>query len=200
MRSGHICDGESLQDSKRVLTWHDEFPYRFWIGSLRTITGSQIIQSFEVQRLKRDAPNPSLKEQRLRLNLISNVVDQNNNTLTAGKFRSLPLGEILIERAELLMAALQRESWKLGSVTLIKDSQVRNSKNKVKREMIENSIIKGANVDDAILIAKIYVDQCKISTVRAAQRTADYLGVEVKLVHVALKIARRNMWLTSIGS
>jgi hypothetical protein len=49
-------------------------------------------------------------------------------------------------------------------------------------------------------VAKIYVDQCNISTVRAAQRTADYLGVDTNLVHVALKIARRNKWLTSSGS
>jgi hypothetical protein len=85
-------------------------------------------------------------------------------------------------------------------VILINESRTRNSSSKTQPTKNVTSAISGANSDDAILIAKIYVDQCNISTVRAAQRTADYLGVDTNLVHVALKIARRNKWLTSSGS
>jgi hypothetical protein len=125
---------------------------------------------------------------------------ENPSAISAGELRRLPLGEILMERAELLMATLQRESRRKDSVILINESRTRNSSSKNQSSKNRNSAISGANSDDAILVAKIYVDQCNISTVRAAQRTADYLGVDTNLVHVALKIARRNKWLTSSGS
>ena len=83
---------------------------------------------------------------------------------------------------------------------MINETRNRNSSTKSQPNKNISSAILGANSDDAILVAKIYVDQCNISTVRAAQRTADYLGVDTNLVHVALKIARRNKWLTSSGS
>ncbi len=199
MLSGQIYDGDSLETSHRVLTWHDEAPYRFWIASTRTESGSQVIQSFEIQRLRLKSLRPSQDEQKSRLKLISNTAE-NPSAISAGELRRLPLGEILIERAELLMATLQRESRRKDSVILINESRTRNSSPKNQSNKNRNSAISGANSDDAILVAKIYGDQCNISTVRAAQRTADYLGVDTNLVHVALKIARRNKWLTSSGS
>ena len=199
MLSGQIYDGDSLETSNRVLTWHDEAPYRFWIASTRTESGSQVIQSFEIQHLRSKSLRPSQDEQKSRLKLISNIAE-NPSAISAGELRRLPLGEILMERAELLMATLQRESRRKDSVILINESRTRNSSSKNQSSKNRNSAISGANSDDAILVAKIYVDQCNISTVRAAQRTADYLGVDTNLVHVALKIARRNKWLTSSGS
>lgn len=199
MLSGQIYDGDSLESSNRVLTWHDEAPYRFWIASHRTQSGSQVIQSFEIQQLKAKSLRPSQEEQKNRLRLISNIAE-NGSAISAGELRKLPLGEILMERAELLMATLQRESRRNDSVILINETKTRNSSIKGQSNRIISSAISGANSDDAILVAKIYVDQCNISTVRAAQRTADYLGVQTTLIHVALKIARRNKWLTSSGS
>jgi hypothetical protein len=199
MLSGQIYDGDSLESSNRVLTWHDEAPYRFWIASHRTQSGSQVIQSFEIQQLKAKSLRPSQEEQKNRLKLISNIAE-NGSAISAGELRRLPLGEILMERAELLMATLQRESRRNDSVILINETKTRNSSTKSQSNRSISSAISGANSDDAILVAKIYVDQCNISTVRAAQRTADYLGVDTTLIHVALKIARRNKWLTSSGS
>lgn len=199
MLSGQIYDGDSLEASSRVLTWHDESPYRFWIASYKTQSGNQVIQSFEIQQLKSKALRPSQEEQKSRLKLIS-TNSENSSAITAGELRRLPLGEILIERAELLMATLQRESRRKDSVVLINESRTRDSSSKSQASKNISSSISGANSDDAILVAKIYVDQCNISTVRAAQRTAEFLGVDTNLVHVALKIARRNKWLTSSGS
>jgi len=199
MLSGQIYDGDYLQTSNRVLTWHDESPYRYWIGSHRTPSGTQVIQSFEIQRLKAKSLKPSQEELKGRLKLITNYSDS-SSVITAGELRKLPLGEILLERAELLMATLQRESRKKDSVILISESRTRNSLSISTNSKSQNSEISGANSEDAILIAKFYVDQCSISTGRAAQRTAEYLGVETNLVHVALKIARRRKWLTSSGS
>jgi hypothetical protein len=98
------------------------------------------------------------------------------------------------------MATLQRESRRKDSVILISENRTRNSSSVSSNTKSQASAILGANSEDAILIAKIYVDQCSVSTGRAAQRTAEYLGVETNLVHVALKIARRRKWLTSSGS
>jgi hypothetical protein len=199
MLSGQIYDGDSLETSNRVLTWHDEAPYRFWIASCKTQSGTQVIQSFEIQQLKAKSLRPSQEEQTSRLKLITNS-PENSSPISAGELRRLPLGEILMERAELLMATMQRESRRKDSVILINENKTRDSSSKSHSGRNTGSAISGANSDDAILIAKIYVDQCNISTVRAAQRTADYLGVDTNLVHVALKIARRNKWLTSSGS
>ncbi len=199
MLSGQIYDGDSLESSNRVLTWHDEHPYRFWIASYKTQSGSQAIASFEIQQLKSNSLRPSQEEQKSRLKLVF-TNSEGDSAITAGELRRLPLGEILIERAELLMATLQRESRRKDSVVLISESRTRNSSSKSRSSKNIPSSISGANSDDAILVAKIYVDQCNISTVRAAQRTAEYLGVDANLVHVALKIARRNKWLTSAGS
>jgi aspartate 1-decarboxylase len=63
----------------------------------------------------------------------------------------------------------------------------------------EKKII-GANGADAVLIAKIYADLCVVSNSRAVQRTAELLNVEPALVTTALRIARRNKWLTSSGA
>ena len=199
MLSGQFYDGDSLESSTRVLTWHDESPYRYWIASHKSSSGSQVIQSFEIQLLKAKSLRPSQEEQKMRLKLILNIADS-NSSISAGELRRLPLGEILMERAELLMATLQRESRGKNSVTLIHEKQTRTSTPKNQPSRKVSSAITGANSDDAILVAKIYVDQCNISTVRAAQRTADFLGVQTNLVHVALKNARRNEWLTSSGS
>ena len=197
MFSGQIYDGDSLQTSNRVLTWHDESPYRYWIGSHRTPSGTQVIQSFEIQRLKAKSLKPSQEELKGRIKLITNYSDS-SSVITAGELRKLPLGEILLERAELLMATLQRESRRKDSVILLNENRTRNSLGANSKS--QSTGISGANSEDAILIAKIYVDQCSVSTGRAAQRTAEYLGVETNLVHVALKIARRRKWLTSSGS
>jgi hypothetical protein len=75
MLSGQIYDGDSLETSHRVLTWHDEAPYRFWIASTRTESGSQVIQSFEIQRLRLKSLRPSQDEQKSRLKLISNTAE-----------------------------------------------------------------------------------------------------------------------------
>lgn len=199
MLSGHIYDGESLQISKRVLTWHDESQYRYWVGSCRAESGNQVIQSFEIQLLDLNPELPSSDELRIRLRLISNNFE-NANALSASEFRRLPLGEILMERAQHLMARMQYENKRSKSVVLLKENSIRNSNRKTPRKSLHESAISGANSDDAILVAKIYVDQCNMSNVRAAQRTAEYLSVESNLIHVALKIARRNGWLTSVGS
>jgi hypothetical protein len=63
----------------------------------------------------------------------------------------------------------------------------------------EKKII-GANSADSILIAKVYADLCDVSTTKVAQRTADTLGIDPDLVSMALRIARRNKWLTSSGA
>lgn len=198
MLTGHMFDGDSLQSSKRVITWHDESPYRFWIGSFRSDSGAHILQSLEIQLVAPSSLRPSKEEQKMRLKLIPTLT-QDTKGLSASEFRKLPLGEILMERAEALMFSLQREYARGNAVVLLRDQSVRNRSGQDNSKKT-SKLISGANSDDAILIAKIYTDHCSVSTVRAAQRTAEYLKVDTNLVHVALKIARRNEWLTSSGS
>lgn len=198
MISGQIYDGDSLESSNRVLTWHDDQSFRYWISSFRTAGGSQGIQSFEIQQLQHSR-KPSLNELKSRLKLVQSSSD-NPSLITAGRLRKLPLGEILVERARLLMETIQRETQGQKAVSFISGPRTQDSSTLIGARHRVRPAILGASSDDAIFVAKVYVDQCKISTARAAQRTADYLGVNANLVHVALKIARRNMWLTSFGS
>ena len=90
MLTGHMFDGDSLQSSKRVLTWHDESPYRFWIGSVRSDSGAHILQSLEIQLVASSSLRPSKEEQKMRLKLIPTLT-QDAKGLSASEFRKLPL-------------------------------------------------------------------------------------------------------------
>lgn len=199
MKSGHIFDGETLENSNKVLTWHDEAGYRFWIGAVMSRSGSWSIVSLEIQTLSQNLARPSKEELKTRLKLMV-VASESTIDFTASLFRNLPLGEVFFERAELLMSIRSRESLNLGRIRLV-DEATRNKgmRQSSKRRGLSQRLISGASTTDSILVAKIYADQCIVSTVRAAQRTAEFLGVETSLVHVCLKIARRNGWLTSNG-
>lgn len=200
MKSGHIFDGETLDSSHSVLTWHDEAGHRFWIGAIMSKSGSWSIVSLEIQTLPQNLARPSKDELKTRLKLMV-AASESTTEFTASLFRNLPLGEVFIERAEMLMAIRSRESLNLGRIRLVDDA-ARNKglRQSSKRHGQSQRLISGASTSDSILVAKIYADQCVVSTVRAAQRTAEFLGVETSLVHVCLKIARRNGWLTSNGS
>jgi hypothetical protein len=50
------------------------------------------------------------------------------------------------------------------------------------------------------LIAKLYCQQSESGGRNSAKSTAEMLGIETSLVHTALRIARRNKWLTSLGA
>jgi hypothetical protein len=57
-----------------------------------------------------------------------------------------------------------------------------------------------ANSKDALLISKVYSQFSTSGNSRPASGTARFLGIEVKIVYVAVRIARKNGWLTSEGT
>jgi hypothetical protein len=58
----------------------------------------------------------------------------------------------------------------------------------------------GATKRDAIFIAFVYAQQVQAGSKQPAVRTASLLGLNIKQVYVAVRIARRNDWLTSGGA
>ena len=53
---------------------------------------------------------------------------------------------------------------------------------------------------DAIVIAKVYAEQSESGHKRPAKKVAELLNLETSIVYVAVRVARKNGWLTSQGS
>jgi hypothetical protein len=60
-------------------------------------------------------------------------------------------------------------------------------------------IPKSSSNKDSIIISKIYADFSKRGTYLIAARVAEHLKIDVSTVHAAVRVARKNGWLTSVG-
>lgn len=57
-----------------------------------------------------------------------------------------------------------------------------------------------ASNTDSIVIAKVYAEQSESGHKRPAKKVAELLNLDASMVYVAVRIARKNGWLTSAGS
>jgi hypothetical protein len=144
-------------------------------------------------------PNPkpvSETEGKLRAKVASLSMPNaaNMQVLNSTVVRQIPWGDLISSHSSILAENLRSNNLKVRSI-----DSARKEKVPVVLDDREKKII-GANSADSILIAKVYADLCDVSTTRVAQRTADTLGIDPDLVSMALRIARRNKWLTSSGA
>jgi len=195
MKSGLVRTHQSLENALEYLTWHDIAPYRYWLGSKRGKNRGLNAVSLEIQFVG-DNPKPvSETESKLRARIASLSMPSSSNlkSLNSIEIRQIPWGDLIASHSTMLSEGIRSDQ-----------SQVKNIKSKVRRSSEpqdrDNMRITGANNRDSILIAKVYADLCFISPVMVAQRTADALGIKKELVTMALRIARRNKWLTSLGT
>ena len=162
MKSGIVMTQPSLQKAMEFLTWHDEAPFRYWIGSKRGKQEGLSAISLEIQYVGSNPKPVSETEGKLRARVASISMPSSSNLQP------------------------NIDSARKGKPSVYLDDRSKK--------------IIGANGADAILIAKIYADLCVVSNNRAVQRTAEILNVDSSLVTMALRIARRNKWLTSSGA
>jgi hypothetical protein len=189
-----------------AVTWHDVEPLRIWVGSRRQLQsgGARVTVSVDFQYLGAISKDPSSAERKARLELL-NVTHLDSNSaseLDAIAIRTFAVGQILEEHAKLIGEAVfkleSRPSHRLSVVGDVTTTSSRKNKtrgrNQSHRELLGNS-----NADN-ILISYVYARQFEAGATKLAKRTADLLGIDVGVVHVALKIARRNGWVTSLGA
>jgi hypothetical protein len=202
-KSGIIYKGGSRAGLGDVITWHDQDELRVWIHSREGFHGRYEV-GIEIQVIGPDTRQPSEEEKRARLKLAT--LKQNSEStdgLRALTMRTLPTGALMAEHSQMVGNVVnQNLSSSTKRVELVEEVTSKNINNKVvfRWDTAEELKQEGAKSADTILIAKIYEIQQAGGTKRLALRTAELLGVDVSVVHVAVQIARRHGWLTSRGT
>ena len=196
MKSGIVITQPSMQKAMEFLTWHDVAPYRYWVGSKRGKQEGLSAVSLEIQFVGQNPKPVSETEGKLRARVASLSMPNlaNIQVLNSTVMRQIPWGDLIASHSSILAENLRTNNLKVRSI-----DSARKTKPAVRLDDREERII-GANGPDAILIAKVYADLCVVSTNRVAQRTGEILEIDSDLVSMALRIARRNKWLTSSGA
>jgi hypothetical protein len=189
-----------------AITWHDIEPLRIWVGSRRLVQsgGARVTVSIDFQYLGKIRRDPSAAERKSRLELL-NVVQPDSNSQTdldSIAIRQFPVGRILEEHSKIIgEEVFKMEGPSSQKLNLVSDFVTTSSRRDHKRpKNHEGHELLGNSNSDNILIAFVYARQFAAGATKLSKRTADLLGVDVGVVHVALKIARRNGWITSLGA
>jgi hypothetical protein len=203
---GLVTAGGPVQALDAAVTWHDVPPLRIWVGSrvLDGGSGVRVAVSIDFQFMGETHRDPSVAERKARLELL-NVIHANPNhrpDLDAITIRQFPVGSILEEHSQLI----GEQVFKYGSpdafrLNMVSDVTTFSSRrdSKTVRDGQVREVLSNSNSDN-ILIAYVYAQQFAAGATKLSKRTAELLGIDVSVVHVALKIARRNGWITSEGA
>jgi len=198
MESGIVFAGGSKTQLKDVLTWHDSQGRRIWLHSRQTSESARTYISLSVQTFSNKLPKVSDEEKRTRMKLAAMHEYQSGTGISATSMREIATGEIIQIHSRLLMSEMINQSMD-KKIQLVSEIQSRTTSSHrfFKFDTAEEM---GADGKDAILIAKLYCQQSESGGRNSAKSTAEMLGIETSLVHTALRIARRNKWLTSLGA
>lgn len=214
-QSGIVYTSAGESSPKDFITWHDQLPYRYWLHS-RLVeeekgAPSYRILSFESQWIgKKGQAEPDKMELALRMDLaVIRIGGANVEKLTPTAFRNIQLGALLEAHSSLLTSKRFKASTKKKKqVQLVKTFETETYRSlflnddgslKEPAPRVRNLEL-GASKRDAIFIAYLYAQQVEAGSNQPALRTANLLGLELKQVYVAVRIARRNEWLTSGGA
>ena len=179
--------------------------YRVWIGAKQVNGVVEGFRELTIQSFKDGYWNILDEEVRARLQLLKvNEIGEKSQgtevTLTSDLFRNLRIGEILETHARAISSALSEDSNKGegNKIRLYKPSIVRYSYMKFPESVLPKGVkaeIK-YDSDNAILLAKLYCWLAETSESKLAKRTASILGIDVAIVHSAVKTARKQGWMT----
>lgn len=197
MQSGIVFAGGSKSQLKDVLTWHDGQGRRVWLHSRQVSESARMYLSLSVQTFSDKLPKVSEEEKRSRMKLAAMHEYQSGAEISATSMREIAIGQIIQIHSRLVMSELINQSMD-KKIQLVSDIQSRITVDRVFR--LDSAEEMGADGKDAILIAKVYCQQSESGGRNLAKSTAEMLGIETSLVHTALRIARRNKWLTSLGA
>ena len=203
---GLVVSSAKIHSLDAAVTWHDIEPLRIWVGSRRLLQsgGARVTVSIDFQYIGRIRRDPSTVERKARLELLSVVQPDSNaqTDLDSIAIRQFPVGRILEEHSKIIgEEVFKLESSGSQRLNLVSDFVTTSSRRDHKRpKNQEGRELLGNSNGDNILIAFVYARQFAAGATKLSKRTADLLGVDVGIVHVALKIARRNGWITSLGA
>ena len=202
MKAGIFYSKASKSMPSDLITWHDRLPLRIFIHSREMSDGSRSIISLTSQFVGQKPVKVSEEEKNLRIKLAAHAPSVENKGVTSLQMRNLPIGQILEEHSEMIASNLQRigknQNPEISLVTQIQSV----SKERLKLNKIDtpSEIAQlGANSGDAILISMIYALMYSTGPSKVAKRTADFMQIDLETVRTAVRIARRNEWLTSEG-
>jgi len=206
------------------LTWHDSRGFRVWVHS-RFFTDGYKQVAIEVQGIGQDVPAISELELSSRLELAAlRAVTEASPTVGPGAFRNIAVGQIIETHSRLIDKHRRKQELAANNkIRIVKKIEVERvniestnepkhkgfaqagSKDAVankwttKNPKVSNLELR-ATARDSIFIAYVYAEQVKTGSRQAALRTANLLGIEVSLVYVAVRRARKKGWLTSTGT
>ena len=203
MSSGIVYSGASSNSLGDVLTWHDLVGRRVWVHTRQGQGNSRWLISLSIEIYEQSLPKVSDAEKKLRLKLATSQEYQGKGELTATSFREVSISELLAVHSDNIFEVIsKREKGKGSRIELSTDIRTKTSDkpSSFRFDSISEISNLGANSEDAILIAKIYSQMSLTGSRSIAKKTAEALGVQVQLVHMALRVARRNDWLTSNGA
>ncbi|CAN2181758.1 hypothetical protein MCEGKSE7_00312 [Candidatus Nanopelagicaceae bacterium] len=205
--SGVLYPNGSSEMPRDILTWHLSGNYRVWVHA-RLIEGSGYRPiSVEIEWLgdtQQSLEMPEI-ELRLRMELASSKKDLGiNPDFQSSLLREIPMGKVIEEHANIITSQ-KMKTWDKShrpvnlvsafstSVFTGKELEEMGSSNK------KPSSLRASNTD-SIVIAKVYAEQSESGHKRPAKKVAELLNLDASMVYVAVRIARKNGWLTSAGS
>ena len=213
-KSGIVFTALGTDKAKDFVSWHDQHPYRYWMHSRLIGEGdntSYKLLAIEVQWIGEDGLSaPDKMELGLRLDLaVLRIGGANNPMFTPTTFRNIALGQLLEAHALMLTNKQMKTSVKpKKAIKLVEKFETESYKNLFFNEdgsekgpiyRVQNTEL-GATKRDAIFIAFVYAQQVQAGSKQPAVRAASLLGLTIQQVYVAVRIARRNDWLTSGGA
>jgi hypothetical protein len=213
-KSGIVFTALGTDTPKDFVSWHDQHPYRYWMHSRLIVEGentSYKLLSIEVQWIGENGLGaPDKMELGLRLDLaVLRIGGANSPMFTPTTFRNIALGQLLEAHALMLTNKQMKTSIKpKKAIKLVEKFETESYKNLFFNEdgtekepiyRVQNTEL-GATKRDAIFIAFVYAQQVQAGSKQPAVRAASLLGLNIKQVYVAVRIARRNDWLTSGGA
>jgi len=196
-----------------VISWQNvSLPYnkryRIWIGAKLTDGVVEGFRELTIQSFRDGYLNITDEEVRARLRLLSlSELDDdqdsvNEVSLTSDLFRALRIGEVLETHSRAISTALSEDANRGDDnrIRLYKPAIIRYSYLKFPEGVLPKSVKTELSYDSrsAILLARVYCRLAETGENKLAKRTASLLGVEVSLVHSAVKIARKRGWM-SVG-
>lgn len=214
-KSGVVYTAVGDDSPKDFLTWHDQLPYRYWLHSRLFESDSELpsyrVLAFESQWIGKEGQSePDKMELGLRMDLaVLRRGGKDVTKLSPTAFRNIQLGALLEAHSSLLTSKrLKSSANKKKQVQLVKTFESETYKSLFRNEdgtlkellpRPRNTEL-GASKRDAIFIAYLYAQQVEAGSNQPAVRTAGLLGLDLKQIYVAVRIARRNSWLTSGGA
>jgi hypothetical protein len=188
-----------------IVSWHDFGPYRIWAHSRSTDGGYELL-SLEIELLGDERRPVDHEEKNARLNLAKlRRSTGTDHVFSATALRDIALGQVLDQHAMIVarqgMMPGKIENVEFRIVKEFDSKSVTQDELSVSMSVPTNGKTKlGANSRDSLLISKVYSQFSTSGNTRPAKSTAAFLQMDVKLVYVAVRIARKNGWLTSEGT